>query len=306
QKGTRLVLISHLGRPQEARSDVDDGFLKQFSFRQVVSEIEEIIGVKVNFVSGYGSDLIKRELDEMNGDSGVLLLENVRFFPEEEENDELFAQDLAKNFDVYINEAFSNSHRKHASMVGLPSILPGFAGLQFQREIENLDKVKFHPEHPAVAIIGGAKIKTKLPLIENFSDNYEYVLVGGKIANEAMDENMSFRDNVILPVDLAKDRLDIGPNTIKKFEEIVSHAETVVWNGPLGKFEESPYDTGTREVVDAIIESEAFTVVGGGESIQVLETLSIMDKFSFISTGGGAMLKYLSGEEMPGLDMLKK
>ncbi|MFC1638575.1 phosphoglycerate kinase, partial [Patescibacteria group bacterium] len=291
---------------QEARSDVDDGFLKQFSFRQVVSEIEEIIGVKVNFVSGYGSDLIKRELDEMNGDSGVLLLENVRFFPEEEENDELFAQDLAKNFDVYINEAFSNSHRKHASMVGLPSILPGFAGLQFQREIENLDKVKFHPEHPAVAIIGGAKIKTKLPLIENFSDNYEYVLVGGKIANEAMDENMSFRDNVILPVDLAKDRLDIGPNTIKKFEEIVSHAETVVWNGPLGKFEESPYDTGTREVVDAIIESEAFTVVGGGESIQVLETLSIMDKFSFISTGGGAMLKYLSGEEMPGLDMLKK
>ncbi|MFC1644908.1 phosphoglycerate kinase [Patescibacteria group bacterium] len=306
QKNTKLALISHLGRPQDSKMDMDDGFLKKFSFRQIVSEIEEIIGVKVVFIPGYGKDLIKKELGEVGENGGVLLLENVRFFSEEEENDESFSRELASNFDIYVNEAFSNSHRAHSSMVGLPEVLPGYAGFQFQKELNNLDKIKFHPEHPAVAIIGGAKIKTKLPLIESFSNNYEYVLVGGMVANEAIDTMIDFSDRVVLPFDFAKNRLDIGPQTISRFKDIINQAETIVWNGPLGKFEESPYDVGTREIVDAIMSSEAFTVAGGGESIQVLERLGVMDKFSFISTGGGAMLKYLSGEDMPGLNKLLK
>jgi phosphoglycerate kinase len=174
------------------------------------------------------------------------------------------------------------------------------------KEIEELDKVKDNPSHPAVAIIGGAKIETKLPVIKFFEEKYDHVLVGGKIANEALTQNMTFNEKVILPVDFIDDRLDIGVETIVKFREIISQAKTIVWNGPLGKFEEERYATGTNEIFKAILESDAFSLIGGGETLEVLEKNSAMDKMGFVSTGGGAMLDYLGGNEMPGIEALRQ
>jgi phosphoglycerate kinase len=165
--------------------------------------------------------------------------------------------------------------------------------------------IKTNPEKPAVAIIGGAKIETKLPLIKEFENKYDKILVGGKIANEAADQGLKFSENVILPMDLAEGRFDIGPETIAKFKEIIAGAKTIVWNGPMGKFEEKPYDTGTMAVLEAVISSGAYVLMGGGESVEILEENDDMDKISFVSTGGGAMLEYLSGNRMPGIEVLQ-
>jgi phosphoglycerate kinase len=174
-----------------------------------------------------------------------------------------------------------------------------------QREVENLNKVIENPIKPSLAIIGGAKIETKLPLIEKFQKIYDTVLIGGKIANEAEEQGLKFESNVMIPVDFAKDKLDIGPESIKQFKETISHAKTIVWNGPMGKFEEQPYDTGTNEILSAVISSGAFSVMGGGESIQILEESNNLSKISFVSTGGGAMLEYLTQGTLPGIDALR-
>jgi phosphoglycerate kinase len=234
----------------------------------------------------------------------VLLLENVRFYEGEEKNDEEFSKKLAENFDIFINDAFSVCHRDQSSVTGVAKILPSFAGFWLQKEIENLDKIKSNPERPAVAIIGGAKIETKLPMIKSFEKIYDNILVGGKIANEAIDENIQFSEKVMLPTDFSGDRMDIGEETIQKFVEIIKNAKTIVWNGPMGKFEESPYDLATKEVLKAVIGSGAYTLLGGGESVEILEKENAMEKISFVSTGGGAMLEYLSGNPMPGIEAL--
>ncbi|HCO99663.1 MAG TPA: hypothetical protein DIT56_03590, partial [Candidatus Moranbacteria bacterium] len=231
--------------------------------------------------------------------------ENVRFYEGEEKNDVEFSKKLAENFDVYINDAFSVCHRNQASVTGITAHIESYAGLRLQEEIKNLNRVIHEPESPATAIIGGAKIETKLPLINNFEKAYSHILVGGKIANEAIDQNLAFSPKVILPFDFAKDRFDIGPKTIRRFKEIIAQSKVIVWNGPMGKFEEQPYDIGTREILDAIVESDAFTLIGGGESVQVLEENNLMNKISFVSTGGGAMLEYLSGNQMPGIEALR-
>jgi len=160
------------------------------------------------------------------------------------------------------------------------------------------------PEFPATAIIGGAKIETKLPLIKLFESIYTNILVGGKIANEAIDQSLQFSSKVILPLDFAQDRLDIGEKTVQLFKEIIAQSKVIVWNGPLGKFEQPPFDSSTREILAAVVDSGAYTLIGGGESVQVLEENNLMDKVSFVSTGGGAMLEYLSGNAMPGLEAL--
>ena len=307
QKGVKLALLSHLGRPKDTRELVsEEAFDSHFSFRQMIQELQQIWGVKIRFVASLSEDLIKKELEKMQ-EGEVMLLENVRFYHEEMDNDESFARKLAKNFDFFVNESFAVAHREHMSIVGLPKFLPAFAGIHFQKEMEVLEKVKNHPEHPAVAVIGGAKIETKLPLIESFIENYDYVLVGGKIANEAIDQGLIFDKKVILPVDFANDdRLDIGEKTIEKFKDIISQAETIVWNGPLGKFEEEPFNRGTDEILDAIIESEAYSVTGGGESVQVLEMRGKIDKISFVSAGGGSMLQYMSSGDLAALDSLEE
>ncbi len=297
QEGARLALITHLGRPEGKKN-------QDFSLRQITGGLEEILGVKIKFVEDCVGDKVKQALNNLE-QGEILLLENVRFYKEEENNDREFAEKLAENFDIFVNDAFSVCHRDQASVTGIAKVLPGLAGFRLQEEIEKLKKVKENPEHPAVAVIGGAKIETKLPLIRSFEKNYDYVLAGGKVSIEATDRNLKFSDNVILAFDLIENGKDIGEKTAAKFKEIILQAKTVVWNGPMGKFEQPPFDKGTKEIIEAIIASGAFSVAGGGESIQVLEENGWLEKISFVSTGGGAMLEYLSGGRMPGLEVLE-
>ena len=297
QDNCKVALISHLGRPDGKKDP-------KFSLLQIKDELEKIINKKIIFVDDCIGEAVKKALDSLLPGE-IILLENVRFHAGDEKNDSEFAERLAENFDAFVNDAFSVCHRDQASVTGVARCIKGYAGLWLQEELKNLNRVIHEPEYPATAIIGGAKIETKLPLIKRFEETYAHILVGGRIANEAIDQGMSFSSKVVLPSDFAKDRYDIGPKTIKRFKDIIASSKVIVWNGPMGKFEESPYDTGTREILDAVIESDAFTLIGGGESVQVLEERDLMNKISFVSTGGGAMLEYLSGNSMPGIEALR-
>ncbi len=294
----QVALLTHFGRPKGDRDPAH-------STQQIVSEVARVLDREVVFVPDCIGDEVSKALVVVPSNA-VLLLENVRFYSEEEANDELFAQALAKPFDVYVNEAFGVCHRAHASVVRLPGLLPSAAGLHLMEELTRLDAIKESPARPAVAIIGGAKIETKLPLIQAFAESYDCVLVGGKIANEALDQNLSFNDKVLLPKDFdSPNRFDIGPTTAAYYAQIIKKAKTIVWNGPMGKFEEKPYDIGTKLVLEAILESEANVVIGGGESLAILEEVGVFHKIGFVSSGGGAMLEYLSGHALPGLEALR-
>ncbi|HPN55109.1 MAG TPA: phosphoglycerate kinase [Candidatus Moranbacteria bacterium] len=297
EKKCKIAVVSHFGRPEGKINP-------EFSLQQIKNDIQETLGIKVFFVKDCLSEEIKNELDVL-GENEILLLENVRFYPGEETNDAAFAQKLISNFEIFINDAFSVCHRDQASVTNVAKIVPSYAGLWLQKEIEEMEKIKNNFERPAVAIIGGAKIETKLPVIKFFEEKYDKILVGGKIANEALDQNLQFSEKVILPIDFIDERLDIGPETLEKFKNIIREAKTIVWNGPLGKFEEEKYAFSTNEILKEILGSQAYVVVGGGETIEVLEKNEAIDKINFVSTGGGAMLEYLSGNKMPGIDALK-
>lgn len=296
-KKAKLALITHLGRPEGERDE-------KYSLRQIVGDAERVLGVKIKFVPDCIGAEVRTALEELP-EGEVLLLDNVRFHKEEEENDPEFAQKLAENFEVFVNDAFSVCHRDQASVTGVTKFLESYAGFRLQKEIEEMDKIKNNEAHPAVAIIGGSKIETKLPLIAVLEKNYDQILVGSKVAIEAAEKNISFSNKVVLPTDYAGDGLDIGEETIAKFREIILGAKAIVWNGPLGKFEEKPYDRGTVEILRAIVESGAFSAVGGGESVEALEKNGLLEKISFVSTGGGAMLEYLSGNQMPGIEAVR-
>ncbi|MFH0969307.1 MAG: phosphoglycerate kinase, partial [Patescibacteria group bacterium] len=227
----KVALVTHLGRPEGKPNP-------EFSLKPIADDAERILEIKVRFIGDCIGEKVQEGLGNLESGE-VLLLENVRFYEGEEKNNEEFAKKLAENFDIFINDAFSVCHRDQASVTGVAKLLPSFAGFWLQKEIENLDKIKNNPEHPAVAIIGGAKIETKLPLIKKFENSYDNILVGGKIANEAIDQRLKFNEKVMLPVDFGGDRLDIGEETVKKFTEIIKNAKTIVWNGPMGKFEET-------------------------------------------------------------------
>lgn len=298
QKDAKLAIISHLGRP--------DGEVKQeFSLLQMKDRLEQILGKKIIFATDCVGSEVAEKLSALNSGE-ILLLENVRFHKEDEINDAGFAKQLAENFDLFVNDAFSVCHRDQASVTGVPKVIPGCAGFWLQKEIDTLNHALHEPERPATAVIGGAKIETKMPLIQRFEKTYDNVLVGGRVANEAIDQGLDFSPKVVLAHDFAKDRLDIGEKTIRRFAEIITHSKLVIWNGPMGKFEEPPYDNGTRKILEAILETDAYAIIGGGESVQVLEENGLMDRVGFVSTGGGAMLEYLSGNPMPGIEVLKK
>jgi 3-phosphoglycerate kinase len=311
EKGAKVALLSHLGRPQftdtsaflSGRNDLKRKVLRKFSLGNISRDIGEILEKKIKFVNSCVGEAVAKNLEKLS-EGEVLLLENARLYPGEEIADPRFARDIAANFDLFVNDAFGVCHRDQASVVEVAKVIPSYAGLRIQKEIENLKRVKERPKTPAVAILGGAKIETKLPLIKMFEGKYERVLVGGKIAVEAQSAGINFLPHVILPVDYAQYKKDIGPKTIDRFRDIISKAKTIVWNGPLGEFENPPFDTGTREILNAIVSSNAFTVVGGGESVQVLEENNLIDKVSFVSTGGGAMLEFLSGNDLPGVEAL--
>lgn len=298
KKKCKVAICSHLGRP--------DGQKKlEFSLEQIKDDIETNIGHKVVFVDDCVGEKVEARLSNLAEDE-VLLLENVRFYEGEEKNELDFSKKLAENFDFFINDAFSVCHRDQSSVTGVAKILPSFAGFWLQKEINQMVRVKSNFEHPAVAIIGGSKIETKIPVIKAFENIYDHVLVGGKIANEAIDQKIQFSSKVVLPQDFSGDRLDIGKDTIAEFCEIIRNAKTIVWNGPMGKFEDEEYRAGTESVLEAILEGSAFVLMGGGETLQIIEERKIMDKITFVSTGGGAMLEYLSGNILPGIEILEK
>ncbi len=297
EKKCKIALISHLGRP-------DGKVNPEFSLGQITGDVENILNIKINFIEDCLSEEINRKLEKLK-EREVLLLENVRFYAGDEENDENFANKLTSDFELFVNDAFSACHRSHASVSGAAKFLPSYAGFGLQKEIEEMEKIKNNFAHPAVAIIGGAKIETKLPVIKFFEEKYDNVLVGGKIANEALDQKIRFSEKVILPFDFIDERLDIGPKTLEKFQNIIKNAKTIVWNGPTGKFEDKKYAISTNAVLKSVLEGSAYKVIGGGETLEVLEKNNAMNQVNFVSTGGGAMLEYLSGNPMPGIEALK-
>jgi len=296
-EGSKVAIVSHLGRPE--------GWDERFSLGQVVDDVYRTLGHKVTFISDCIGSEVSEKLKTATSEQRIFLLENVRFHKGEKENTDKFAQQLAQPFDIYVNDAFSVCHRDQASVTGVAQKLPSYAGIHLQKELAELARTKNTPEHPAVAIIGGAKIQTKLPLIKAFEENYDTILVGGKVANEALDEGIQFSQKVHLPVDFKGERYDIGEKTVEEFSRYIQTAKTIVWNGPMGKFEEEEFSFGTNNIARAIAQSEAYSLAGGGESVEILENLDLMNDFSFVSTGGGAMLEYLSGGEMPGLKALQ-
>jgi phosphoglycerate kinase len=299
QEGSKIALLTHFGRPKEGVYDAAS------STQRLVASVENATGKKVTFVSDCtGEEVMKALAQQQPGE--LLLLENVRFKKGEEEGSIELAKDLARPFDVFVNEAFSVCHRNHASVTVIPKFLPSFAGYHLLEEMEKLDQTRLHPEHPAIAIIGGAKIETKLPLIKALEPNYDCILVGGMIANEAIDQKIEFSSKVLLPIDFnAPERLDIGAQTIAYFTKIIKTAKTIVWNGPLGKFEEKPYDIGTNAILHAILGYRSGSGDWVANSLAVLEAADAMSRVGFVSSGGGAMLEYMSGVELPGIVALQ-
>lgn len=286
--GSSVTLITHLGRP-EGKVDL------QYSTRFLQSVLQNILHQEVSFTDDcLGSDDFTK--------TRIALRENLRFYSEEKANDAEFAQKLSTDFDLYVNEAFSVSHRNHASVVAITEYVTSCAGISLQREIEQLTAALKDPARPAIALLGGAKIETKLPLIRVFEELYDTVLLGGIIANEARDQKISLQSNVLLPIDFRGDsRLDIGDKTVEQYTEIILGAKTILWNGPFGKFEEPPYDTGTIALVEAMKCSQAHIIAGGGESLSVIHENDANEYFDVLSSGGGAMLAYLAGEKLPGI-----
>jgi phosphoglycerate kinase len=254
---------------------------------------------------------------------GVKLLENLRHNPGEKSNDENFAKELASKADIFVNDAFSASHRKHASIVGVPRFLPSFAGIQFLEEVENLSKI-FAPKHPFLFILGGAKFETKLPVLKKFVEKADTIFIGGALANDffkarGMNVGSSLISNqdfglrellntgkIMIPRDTTHngDRIvDAGPETLEDLIDKVSEARTILWNGPLGEYEKG-FRHCTLELAKMITESSARSIVGGVDTLTAIRQLGIYDKFSFVSTGGGAMLDFLAYETLPGIEAL--
>jgi phosphoglycerate kinase len=297
QDKSKIVIISHLGRP-EGKSD------PQFSLKPIAKKLGELLGKEIIFIK----DILSEEGDGIvqSLESGqIALAENLRFWPQEEAGDEKFAIDICHHFGVFVNDAFSAAHRAHASISEIPRFKPSCAGFLMEKEISELSNALKPSKRPAIAVIGGAKIETKLPVIEFLAKNYDAVLVGGKIAVEAHEKNTKFSENVILPEDYVDETLDIGPNTLEKYRIAASSASFLVWNGPMGKFEEEKYAKGTAGILSAITSSDAYKIAGGGETLEFINKHEASGKFDFLSSGGGAMLEFLSGIELPGIKALE-
>lgn len=299
QNEAKVILMSHLGSP--------DGQVKEdLRLEPIRKKLVQLLGSEVLM----SPDCVGKEVEKMvkKMKSGeVVLLENLRFHKEEKENGESFSKGLASLGDIYINDAFGTCHREHASVFGVAKLLPAGAGFLLEREITTLRKMMENPAKPLIAIIGGKKVETKAKLINKISEIADFILVSGLIKKEMEEKSpiLSHAEKIIKPVDEREGGKDIGPKTIEIFKEKIKTAKTVFWNGPFGKTEEEEFARGTKEIADAIIESKAFSVVGGGETVEFLSKLNLISKFNHVSTGGGAMLSFLAGEELPGLEALK-
>ena len=270
----------------------------------------------------YSMGPVEARLRELSSDERLRVLENTRFNPGETKNDPGFARELADDCDLYVNDAFGSAHRAHASTVGVAKLLPAYAGLLLERELEELGKLLGDVERPFVLISGGAKVEDKLGVLENLGGRADTVLIGGKMAEQIREANpLDFE--VQLPVDVvaasefAEDAetnivpfdslpegwlgLDIGPETRERFAQIISRARTIFWNGPMGVFEWQPFAAGTKAVAEAVAKADAHSVVGGADSVRALTEMGLVDEVDWASTGGGAALEFLEGKELPGV-----
>ncbi|MBV9328860.1 MAG: phosphoglycerate kinase [Chloroflexi bacterium] len=340
QHGARVVLLSHLGRPDGKRD-------AKYSLQPVADRLGELLGSSCPF----GSDCVGQAAQSAVraiGPGEVVLLENVRFHPEEEANDPGFAADLARLGDVFVNDAFGTAHRAHASTEGLAHHLPAIAGLLMEKEIVTIGEALDNPKRPFVAVVGGAKVSSKLAVLENLIDRVDRLLIGGGMANTFLAARgeqvgrslleadlvptardlMRRGDKILLPSDVvvttdlkaadtqpracASDAVgpdeiigDIGPRTAADFGQAIQAAGTVLWNGPMGIFEDPRFADGTLQVARAMAASRATTIVGGGESVQAVEQAGVADKLSHVSTGGGASLEFIEGKVLPGVAALR-
>jgi phosphoglycerate kinase len=261
---------------------------------------------------------LRRRLD----DKRLVVLENTRFHPGETKNDPAFARELADGRDLYVNDAFGSAHRAHASTEAVTHVLPAYAGLLLERELEQLGRLLGDVERPFVLVAGGAKVEDKLGVLRELGGRADTVIVGGKMAEELREENplpfevelptdvvaaAAFEEDAearVVPYDaLPDDRLglDIGPQTRERFGALIRRAGTVFWNGPMGVFEWERFAEGTKAVAQAVADCDGFTVVGGGDSVRAVQELRLAERISWVSTGGGAALEFLEGKELPGV-----
>lgn len=284
EKAASVLLIGHLGRPKEKDPSL--------TLKPVAKKLGEFLSTKIELL-----EEIKPPV------SSLAMLENIRFWPGEEARDKKFAKEIASLGDLYVNDCFSTSHHAGATMVYLPKFLPSYAGLNLLRETKELKNILESPNRPLVSIVGGAKLETKLPVIDNLARVSNNVLIGGKLMFEVNIAYLS--ENVVVAHDDI-DKKDIGPKAVRMFKEIIGEAKTIVWNGPMGIFEDEKYVLGTKEIAEAIIHSNAYSVAGGGDTIEALNNLGLLGKIDYVSNGGGAMLKFLAGEELLGITALEE
>jgi 3-phosphoglycerate kinase len=321
KRADKIVVISHRGRPRGAE--------KKFSLRHDAADLSRLIKRKVVFIDHFRFGEIKAVVAAAPRGT-VFLLENLRFMKGEEANDPRFARALASIADYYVNDAFAVSHRANASVAAITKFLPSYAGLEMENEIVFLSRVMQHPVHPLVVVLGGAKAADKLGVIKYFKKKTDWFLLGGGPANtilslRGVNVKKSVRDRdpkdlKTLAVVAAYGNLellcdfvwhgdmiwDIGPATIKQFSAKIAGARTILWSGPLGLIEKSKYAKGSVAIARAIVRNRhAFSVAGGGETVMFLKKYGLDRRFSFISTGGGAMMDFLAGKKLPGIEALK-
>ena len=341
---SKIIIISHVGRPKGK-------VVTDLSLKPICKNVEKKINKKIRLVK---EDIFKLKKEDLFKDPNdqIVFLENIRFYKEEEKNDTNFAQHLAKLADLYVNDAFSCSHRAHASVSKITEFLPSFAGLQLETEISALKKVTTEIKKPITCIIGGSKISTKIGIIKNLISKFDNIIIVGGMANNIIkykgnpigksikEENCdlmikeifetlkSHSCKIIFPEDVLigknlddepqikqlnniKDDdiiLDIGPKTLNKIKRIIENSETVLWNGPAGYFETPNFANGSYDIAKAITNknknNSIYSVVGGGDTIALINKINLIESFNFVSTAGGAFLEYLEGRELPGIKAL--
>jgi len=345
--GGSVILMSHLGRPKDGPTD-------KYSLKHIVAHLSAVLGVDVQFANDcIGEEATEKSAALQAGE--VLLLENLRFYKEEEKGDKAFAEKLAKLGDVYVNDAFGTAHRAHASTAIVAEFFPGskFAGYLLAAEINNAEKVLNNPNRPFTAIMGGAKVSDKIQLIEALLDKVDNLIIGGgmaytfvkarggeigkslveidklDLANELVQKAEEKGVNLVLPTDAQiadkfsndaatydgpndaipadKEGLDIGPESSAHFAEVIGASNTLLWNGPMGVFEFDTFAKGTKAVADAVVaatERGAFSLIGGGDSAAAVSKFGMTEHVSYVSTGGGALLEYMEGKALPGVQAL--
>ena len=342
ERGGKLILMSHLGRPK--------GVDPKLSLKPVSKRLSELLGKEVKMAPDCIGDEVQRMVAEMK-EGDVILLENLRFHKGETENDPEFARELASLGDVYVSDAFGAAHRAHASTEGVTKFIPqAAAGFLMEKEIEYLSKAVQSPEHPFVVILGGAKVSDKIGVLTNMLERADAILIGGgmaytflkaqgynvgksiveddkldlarQIMNEAKEKGVEFKlpvttviadrfapdanSKVVKSTEIPDGWLgvDIGPETVEEFSKVIGRAKMIVWNGPLGVYEFDKFAKGTVAVAKLLAESDAITIIGGGDCVAAVQKAGVADKMTHISTGGGASLEFLEGKELPGIAAL--